>query len=129
MENARSLWQAVDSALLQTVLVGAVNLLFTAIAMATVDRLGRKPPLIGCSLGMAIRLIAMGRAAMHANTGMWQFVFVLGYIAGFALSVGPVTWTVLTEIFPISVRSRALALATMALWVSNFSVSQAFPML
>ncbi|MGC2164332.1 MAG: MFS transporter [Silvibacterium sp.] len=60
---------------------------------------------------------------------MWQLVFVLGCIADFALSVEPVTWIVLTEIFPMSVGSRALALATMALWFFNFSLSQAFPML
>jgi MFS transporter, SP family, xylose:H+ symportor len=66
---------------------------------------------------------------MHASTGMWPLVFVLGYIACFALSVGHVTWIALTEIFPMSVRSRALALATTALWFSNFCVSQRFPML
>lgn len=78
---------------------------------------------------MGICLIAMGRAAMLMSAGSWLLIFVLGYIACFALSVGPVTWIVLTEIFPMFVRSRALAFATMALWLANFGVSQTFPML
>jgi sugar porter (SP) family MFS transporter len=118
-----------SSALFQTILVGAVNLLFTAIAMALVDRAGRKPLLICGSLGMGLCLIAMGRASLLPTMGPWLLLFVLGYIACFALSVGPVTWVVLSEIFPMAVRSRAIAIATMALWLANFAVSQTFPML
>lgn len=118
-----------DAALLQTVLVGAVNLVFTAVAMMAVDRIGRKPLMIAGSLGMGFCLAAMGGAAMVMSTGPWLLLFVLGYIACFALSVGPVTWIILTEIFPMPVRSRALAIATMVLWGANFGVSQTFPML
>jgi MFS transporter, SP family, xylose:H+ symportor len=117
-----------DAALLQTVLVGAVNLAFTVIAISTVDRIGRKPLLIGGSAGMGICLAAMGLAG-NSNIGAWQLAFVLGYIACFALSVGPVTWIMLSEIFPISIRGRAMAIATVSLWTANFLVSQTFPML
>jgi MFS transporter, SP family, xylose:H+ symportor len=115
--------------LLETVLVGAVNLLFTVIAMTLVDRAGRRPLLIAGSLGMGVCLVAMGGAAMHSDTGAWLLIFVLGYIACFALSVGPVTWIVLSEIFPAHFRARAMALASVALWTANFVVSQTFPML
>jgi MFS transporter, SP family, xylose:H+ symportor len=119
----------INSALFQTILVGAVNLCFTALAMALVDRTGRKPLLICGSLGMGLCLVAMGRASMLSTMGPSLLLFVLGYIACFALSVGPVTWVVLSEIFPMAVRSRAIAIATMALWFANFGISQTFPML
>jgi sugar porter (SP) family MFS transporter len=115
--------------LLETVFVGAVNLLFTIVAMAVVDKAGRKPLLIGGSLGMGVCLVAMGAAAMRSDTGAWLLAFVLGYIACFALSVGPVTWVVLSEIFPAHFRARGMAIASAALWLANFAVSQTFPML
>lgn len=66
---------------------------------------------------------------MHSDSGAWLLIFVLGYIACFALSDGPVTWIVLSEIFPAHFRARAVALASVALWAANFVVSQTFPML
>lgn len=89
-----------NTALLQTVIVGAINLAFTALAMGTVDRVGRKPLLISGSIGMGICLGAMGLALLNSAVGVWQVALVLGYIACFALCVGPVTWIVLAEIFP-----------------------------
>jgi MFS transporter, SP family, xylose:H+ symportor len=119
-----------DSApLLETVAVGATNVLFTILAMGLVDRVGRKPLLISGSLGMGACLVAMGGAAIHSDTGAWLVAFVLGYIACFALSVGPVTWVFLSEIFPAHFRARAMAIATSALWLANFAVSQTFPMM
>lgn len=123
------LGSATNTALLQTVLVGAVNLTFTAIAMGTVDRVGRKPLLIVGSIGMGICLSAMGLASAHLSVGLWQFISALGYIACFAVSVGPVTWIILSEIFPTNTRGRAMAIATVALWGANFLVSQTFPMM
>ena len=123
------LGSATNTALLQTVLVGAVNLAFTVIAMGTVDRVGRKPLLIIGSVGMGICLSAMGLTAGHSRVGLGQLMFVLGYIACFALSVGPVTWIVLSELFPTNIRGRAMAIATVALWGANFVVAQTFPMM
>jgi MFS family permease len=111
------------------VVVGAVNLLFTIGAIWTVDRLGRRPLMIFGAAGMGLCLVAMGLAAQHGVMAVWVLVFMLGYIACFALSVGPVTWVLLSEIFPTRVRGRALGLATFCLWSANFVVSQTFPML
>lgn len=118
-----------NASLLETIFVGAVNVLFTIVAMAIVDKAGRKPLLmIGC-LGMALTLTGMGVAVLHESSSAWLLSFVLGYIACFALSVGPVTWIVLSEIFPEHFRSTAMAISTAALWIANFAVSQSFPML
>jgi MFS transporter, SP family, xylose:H+ symportor len=128
-EIFKQLGQDVDAALLQTVVVGAVNLLFTVVAIATVDRLGRKPLMLAGATGMGLCLVAMGVAAQAGALALWVLVFVLGYIACFALSVGPVTWVILSEIFPTRLRGRALGLATLCLWSANFLVSQTFPMM
>ncbi len=118
-----------DIALLQTILVGAVNLGFTVVAIWVVDKLGRKPLMIAGSAGMGICLAAIGLAAMRQSIGPWLLLFMLGYIVCFALSVGPVTWVLLSELFPNQIRGRAMAVATFALWLANFVVSQTFPMM
>jgi len=118
-----------SAALLQTVIVGAVNLCFTVIAIWSVDRLGRKPLMLVGYMGMAISLVAMGLAAYWQKTEVWVLAFILSYIACFALSVGPVTWVILSEIFPTRIRGRAMAIATVCLWVANFLVTQTFTMM
>jgi len=118
-----------NAALLETVAVGAVNLTFTVVAIVTVDRIGRKPLMVAGAAGMGICLFAMGFASYYQAAGVWLLIFVLGYIASFALSLGPVVWVVLSEIFPTKVRGRAMGIATLCLWSANFLVSQSFPML
>jgi MFS transporter, SP family, xylose:H+ symportor len=118
-----------DVALLQTVVVGAVNLLFTIVAIMTVDRVGRRPLMIFGAAGMGVSLVAIGAAAWGQAIGGWLLLFMLGYIACFALSVGPVTWVILSEVFPTKLRGRALGIATFFLWSANFVVSQTFPMM
>ena len=121
--------ETIDAALLQQVVVGAVNLLFTVIAIWTVDKIGRKPLMLVGSVGMGIALFAMGMAGYWQATGMWMLAFVLIYIASFALSVGPVVWVILSEIFPTKIRGRAMGIATICLWIANSIVSQTFPMM
>ena len=118
-----------DTALLQTIVVGAVNLLFTVIAIFSVDRFGRKPLMMIGALGMGVCISAIGTAAYFESTDVWLLVFVLGYIACFALSLGPVTWVLLSEIFPNAIRSTGLAIAVAFQWIFNFIVSQTFPMM
>jgi MFS family permease len=128
-EIFKGLGSSVDAALLETVMVGLVNLGFTIVAIWTVDRLGRKPLMVFGGCGMGACLLAMGMAAPSEQTAIWVLTFILGYIACFALSVGPVTWVILSEIFPTRIRGRALSIATLCLWSSNFVISQTFPMM
>lgn len=118
-----------NTAMLQTVAVGAVNLLFTLVAIWSVDKIGRKPLLLIGATGMGIGMFAIGFAAYFQNTSVWVLFFILGYIASFALALGPVVWVILSEIFPIRIRGRAMAIATLALWIACFAISQTFPML
>lgn len=128
-EIFKSMGAGDHAALLQQAVVGAANLTFTVIAIWTVDRWGRKPlMLIGFS-GMGISLLAMGWAAYFRQTDVWLLVFIVGYIASFALSVGPVTWVILSEIFPTKIRGRAMAIATVLLWTANFAVTQTFTLM
>lgn len=118
-----------DTALLQTVLVGTVNLLATLIAIFTVDRWGRKPLLIlgGIQMGVAMAALAI---CFQANAlGTAALLSVLVYIAGFALSWGPVTWVLLAEIFPNSIKGKALSIAVAAQWLANLAVTWSFKVL
>jgi len=128
-EIFKKLGTGTDAALFQTIVIGAVNLTFTLIAIWTVDRLGRKPLMIIGSAGMGVSLLAMGLASYYQKTELWVLLFILGYIACFALSVGPVVWVILSEIFPTTIRGRAMSIATVCLWGSNYVVSQTFPMM
>ena len=128
-EIFKNMGRGAEAALLETVVVGAVNIAFTIVAIWVVDRLGRKPLLILGSAGMAITQFLLGAAFYFGQTGLWALLLVLGYIACFAASLGPVVWVVLSEIFPTRIRGRAMAIATVILWISCFAVSQTFPMM
>ncbi|MBD3384071.1 sugar porter family MFS transporter [candidate division KSB1 bacterium] len=128
-EIFKKLGSGSNIALLQTIIVGAVNLSFTLVAIKTVDKLGRKPLMLIGSAGMGFCLFALGLIAYFDQTAVWVLFLILGYIACFALSVGPVTWVILSEIFPTRIRGRALSVATVFLWAANWLVSQTFPML
>lgn len=128
-EIFKGLGSGTDVALLQTVVIGIFNVTFTLLAIRTVDRLGRKPLLIAGSIGMAVSLVGLGVAAAMGTTAAWVLVFVLGYIACFAMSLGPVVWVVIAEIFPTKIRGRAMAVATLLLWAANYCVSQTFPII
>lgn len=128
-EIFRAMGTGTEAAFLQTVAVGAVNLLFTFVAILYVDRFGRKPLLIGGAVGMLVSHLVLGAAFFFGVVGGWTLFFVLSFIACFAGSFGPVTWVVLSEIFPNRIRGRAMSIATLALWTANFAVSQTFPMM
>ena len=128
-EIFKSMGAGTDVALLQTIIVGAVNLAFTVLAIMTVDKFGRKPLMIIGALGMAISMFALGTTFFMESVGIGALVFMLLYVASFAMSWGPVCWVLLSEIFPNKIRGRALAVAVAAQWISNYLVSWTFPMM
>ena len=132
----RNMGASTDSSLLQTIIVGAVNLAFTVVAIMTVDKYGRKPLMIIGSIGMAISMILLGFTFFMGQTGGMlttgqgyaALAFMLIYTASFAMSWGPVCWVLLAEIFPNSIRA-ALSIAVAAQWIANWIVSLTFPMM
>jgi len=121
----------VDAGLLTQIVINGACVLFTVIAIATVDRWGRRPLMLVGTAGMGVSLVGMGAMAQAladpAAAAGWMLLFILLYIACFGLSVGPVTWVILSEIFPTAVRGRALGLATFCLWTADYAVTQTFP--
>lgn len=127
-EIFKSAGLATSSAFSDTVIVGMVNLAFTLVAIAIVDKIGRKPLLLIASAGMGISLFLLGRAfRLEQFDGKRVLLYVLMYVASFAVAMGPVVWVVISEIFPTKVRGRAMSVATVCLWVACFLVSQFFP--
>jgi SP family xylose:H+ symportor-like MFS transporter len=115
-----------NASLFQQIIVGAVNLLFTVVAIRTVDKLGRKPLQIIGAVVMAVAMLALGGAFALQIKGVTPLLCVLLYIAGFAVSWGPVVWVLLSEIFPNQIRGKAMAVAVAAQWIANFLVSTTF---
>jgi sugar porter (SP) family MFS transporter len=119
-----------SSAILQSALIGVVNVVFTLVAIALVDRLGRKPMLMAGSAGMGLSFILLGAAfKFQLFSGSLILLFTLLYIAFFAMTLGPIVWVVISEIFPTRIRGRAMAIATVALWLADFAVSLTFPVI
>jgi SP family xylose:H+ symportor-like MFS transporter len=125
----KNLGASSDSALWQTVIVGVANVLFTVVAIATVDHLGRKPLLIIGALVMGVAMMTLGFQFQANQVGTGPLIAAIVYIAGFALSWGPVTWVLLAEMFPNSIKNRALSIAVAAQWIANLFVSWTFKIL
>ena len=115
-----------DASFASTVIMGIVMVVFTLIATATVDRWGRKPLLILGALIMAVSMIALGFLFNAGSVALVALVTVCIYIAGFSLSWGPVVWVMLAEIFPNSIRDKAMAIAVAAQWFMNWVVTVTF---
>jgi SP family xylose:H+ symportor-like MFS transporter len=125
----KNLGASTDSALLQTVIVGLANVIFTVVAILTVDRLGRKPLLIIGGVVMGAAMLTLGFQFQANASGTGPLIAAVVYIAGFALSWGPVTWVLLSEMFPNSIKGKALAIAVAAQWIANLFVSWSFKIL
>lgn len=118
-----------EDVLKQQVLLAGVNLLCTFIAMGTVDRFGRKPLIyLGC-LGMTVGFLMLGITLKTDQVGLISLVGILIFIGSFALSMGPVVWVLLSEMFPNRIRSLAMSVAVAAQWGMNYVVSQSFPII
>ena len=123
-------YESASSALLSSVIVGFTNMICTVIAISYVDRFGRKPLLLFGLAGMGLSFVFAG-FAMHQGELAAGLILVpiIAYVAFFAMSLGPVVWVLLSEIFPTEIRGTAMSIATMVLWISCFAVAQTFPWL
>jgi MFS transporter, SP family, arabinose:H+ symporter len=112
------------------VIIGLVNILFTVVAIATIDRFGRRPLLMLGISGVVVALIVIGILFANGITqGYWLLVFIILFTACFAFSFGPVCWVIISEIYPTGIRGRAMSLATFSLWVGCWLVAQGTPRL
>lgn len=133
-----------EDVLKQQILLATVNLIFTFIAMYAVDKFGRKPLLMIGGFGMLIGFLMMGFTlyfsdystinsaglpSISQTEGIISLIGVLIFIGAFAMSMGPVVWVILSEIFPNKIRSVAMSIAVAAQWLANYFVSQTFPMI
>jgi MFS transporter, SP family, xylose:H+ symportor len=125
----KGMGMSTNASLMQTIIVGAVNLVFTVVAVLTVDHFGRKPLQIIGALVMAVSMTTLGIDFWLGGKGIVALVCMLVYTAGFAVSWGPVTWVLLSEIFPNQIRGKAMAIAVAAQWIANYLVSWSFPIL
>ena len=118
-----------EDILAQQILLAAVNLVFTFIAMATVDKFGRKPLVYIGASGMALGFLILAVTLKTESVGLLSLFGVLLFIASFAMSMGPVVWVILSEMFPNRIRSAAMSIAVAAQWAANYFVSQSFPII
>jgi len=123
----------VDAGMLQQIVIGGASALSTVVAIASVDNWGRKPLMFLGATGMGVSLLAMGLMAQNiadpTTVSGWMLCFIIIYVVCFGLSVGPVPWVILSEIYPTAIRGRALGLATFFLWLADYAVTQTFPMM
>ncbi len=122
-------YESASAALLGSIIMGAILLVFTFVAIFTVDKLGRKFLLLLGLTGMGISFLTTGYVFQSNTMGPLILIPITTYVGFFAMSMGPVVWVLLAEIFPNKIRGTAMAITTMILWASNFFVVQTFPWL
>ncbi|MDR0843714.1 MAG: D-xylose transporter XylE [Tannerella sp.] len=110
-----------------TVIMGIINIIFTVVAILTVDKFGRKPLLIIGSVGMAFGAFTVAICDNYGIGGLVPVMAILVYAAFFMMSWGPICWVLISEIFPNTIRGRAVAIAVAFQWIFNFIVSSTFP--
>ncbi|MBI5688324.1 MAG: sugar porter family MFS transporter [Verrucomicrobia bacterium] len=119
----------VKDSFMSSVIVGLVNVVFTFVAIAFVDKVGRRALLL---IGLAVQVAALATvgAMFHAGyNGLPLLLAILAFIGAFAMAMGPISWILCSEIFPTKVRGRAMSVATFVIWTSCYIVAQTFPML
>lgn len=120
---------SVSDMLFNVMITGSVNLVFTFVALALVDRIGRKKLMLIGAGGLAIIYGIVGTLYFTGSSGLPLLIFVVAAIACYAMTLAPVTWVVLSEIFPNRVRGAAMAIATFALWTGNAMLAYFFPVI
>lgn len=120
----------VDSALMQTVIIGVINTLFTFVAIKYIDKAGRRTLLLYGVSGMILCLFGIGLLYQFDSTsGPWLLILILGFVACFATSLGPIPWVLISEIFPTKTRGIAMSLSIIVLWIGVMLISQFTPVL
>lgn len=128
-EVYRSAGYGENDILLNIVITGVINLVFTILAMWIVDRVGRRPMMLFGCLGIGVSHLLSGMAYHAGWHGNAVLVLTLSAIACYALTLAPVTWVLISEIFPNRVRSEAVSVAVSALWVASFILTYTFPLI
>ena len=119
----------ISSVLKNIAWTGSVNMAFTFVALGTVDRAGRRPLMLFGSAGLALIYTALGFCFVRGLQGLPVLLLVLAAIGCYAMSLAPVTWVVISEIFPNRIRGAAMSVAVTALWIACFILTYTFPML
>ena len=119
----------ISSVLKNIAWTGSVNLVFTFVALGMVDRLGRRPLMLFGAGGLVVIYLAMGLCYAKGVQGLPVLLLVLAAIGCYAMSLAPVTWVVISEIFPNRIRGAAMSVAVTALWIACFILTYTFPML
>lgn len=120
---------SVTDMLFNVVITGTVNLVFTLVAMRLVDTWGRRKLMLTGASALAVIYILLGSAFFLGSKGIVVLLLVLTSIAAYAMTLAPITWVVLSEIFPNRIRGAAMAVATSALWIACFLLTYTFPIL
>jgi len=125
----KSIGANLDNQLFETVAIGVVNLLFTILAMWQVDKLGRRPLMLIGSLGLSVSYLILAQLLQHDAGAIWVSIFVLLPIGLYATSLAPVTWVIISEIFPNHIRGVASSVSIVCLWAAYFILVFTFPIL
>jgi len=128
-EIYRSAGYGISDVMFNIVVTGAVNLVFTIVAMLLVDSLGRRRLMLFGCIGIGVSHLLASLAYRAGWQGFWVLLLTLTAIACYAVSLAPVTWVLITELFPNSVRATAVSVSVAALWVASFALTYTFPFL
>lgn len=119
-----------SSSITQTVFIGTTNVVFTIVAVMLIDKVGRRKLLLTGTAGLSLALVALALyflvPTIRQDAGFIPIVGLIGYMAFFAIGLGPVFWLMISEIFPVGVRSKAMSASTIANWLANFVVAGTF---
>lgn len=121
-------YSTAQTALFASILVGVINVILTIIALWLIDRVGRRPLLVAGLIGMAVSLALLGVSFFFSGefSGLTAIFALLIYVGFFAVSLGPVAWLIISEIYPLGIRGRAMGIATFSNWFCNYVISLTF---
>jgi sugar porter (SP) family MFS transporter len=119
-------YPSAKAAIWAAAIIGVANVLITMVSMALVDRLGRRFLLLLSTAGMGVALALIGAAFYQKSASFVVFYEVIGYIVSFGIGLGPVMWLLISEIYPTKIRGKAMSLAALSVWGSNWIVAGTF---